>query len=383
MEPDINKISPDRKKIYEQSKLIVIKVGSSLLVEDKLGAIKKEWFASFIDDVIDLRKKGKTVIIVSSGAINLGRKILNLKDNELTLEQEQAAASVGQIELSKEYQEHFKLKGLICSQVLITLDDFTNRRRYLNCKSTFKTLLKFGVIPIVNENDTVATDEIRYGDNDRLAARVAQMSSSDLLILLSDIDGLYDKNPHLSEKANHIPKVKEINDDILKMAGSSHYKFSSGGMITKLEAAKISSLSGCKMIICNGEEKHAILELAKKRKYTIFEVKDTPLSARKKWIAAGLNFSGRVTVDEGASKALKNGSSLLPAGVIKVDGSFEKGDLIEIFSHNGIKIASGLTSYNSQEIVIIAGKKTYDIETLLGYVGRDELIHRDDLVLGK
>ena len=195
MEPNLNKISPDREKIYQQSKSIVIKVGSSLLVEDKLGAIKKEWFASFIEDVIDLRKKGKTVIIVSSGAINLGRKILNLRANELTLEQEQAAASVGQIELSKEYQEHFKLKGLICSQVLITLDDFTNRRRYLNCKSTLKTLLTFGVIPIVNENDTVATDEIRYGDNDRLAAQVASICDSDLLILLSDIDGLYTESP--------------------------------------------------------------------------------------------------------------------------------------------------------------------------------------------
>ncbi len=225
MEPDLNEISPDREKIYQQSKSIVIKVGSSLLVEDKLGAIKKEWFASFIEDVVDLRKKGKTVIIVSSGAINLGRKILNLRANELTLEQEQAAASVGQIELSKEYQEHFKLKGFICSQILITLDDFTNRRRYLNCKSTLKTLLTFGVIPIVNENDTVATDEIRYGDNDRLAAQVASICDSDLLILLSDIDGLYTESPKKSKNAVHIPFINEITEEIEQMAGGTRKRF--------------------------------------------------------------------------------------------------------------------------------------------------------------
>ena len=254
MEPNLIKISPDRKKIFQQSSSIVIKVGSSLLVEDKLGAIKKKWFASFIEDIIELRKLGKTVIIVSSGAINLGRKILNLKDNDLTLEQEQAAASVGQIELSKEYQEHFKFKGFICSQVLITLDDFTNRRRYLNCKSTLKTLLNLGVIPIVNENDTVATDEIRYGDNDRLAAQVASICDSDLLILLSDIDGLYTESPKKSKDAEHIPFISEITEEIELMAKGPENDFSHGGMKTKIEAAKVTTSVGCNLIIANGKK---------------------------------------------------------------------------------------------------------------------------------
>lgn len=371
------------KKFFLPYKRIIVKVGSSLLINKDFLKIRNEWLNALSEDISWLQSFKKEIIIVSSGAIALGRSSFGAENKTLNLEENQAAAAIGQIELAYSWKAALEKFNLKCAQILLSPDDTETRRKHLNARATIAKLIEANIIPVINENDTITTSEIKFGDNDRLAARVAQMSSSDLLILLSDIDGLYDKNPHLSEKANHIPKVKEINDDILKMAGSSHYKFSSGGMITKLEAAKISSLSGCKMIICNGEENHAILELAKKRKYTIFEVKDTPLSARKKWIAAGLNFSGRVTVDEGASKALKNGSSLLPAGVIKVDGSFEKGDLIEIFSHNGIKIASGLTSYNSQEIVTIAGKKTYDIETLLGYMGRDELIHRDDLVLGK
>ena len=280
MEPNLNKISPDREKIYQQSKSIVIKVGSSLLVEDKLGAIKKEWFASFIEDVIDLRRKGKTVIIVSSGAINLGRKILNLRANELTLEQEQAAASVGQIELSKEYQEHFKLKGLICSQVLITLDDFTNRRRYLNCKSTLKTLLKFGVIPIVNENDTVATDEIRYGDNDRLAAQVASICDSDLLILLSDIDGLYTESPKKSKSAVHIPFINEITEEIELMAEGPENDFSHGGMKTKIEAAKVTTSVGCNLIIAHGQNRNPINNISK-MKATWFLASQSVKAARK------------------------------------------------------------------------------------------------------
>ena len=371
------------KEFFLPYKRIIIKVGSSLLINKDLLKIRNSWLNALSEDISWLQTFKKEIIIVSSGAIALGRNSLGAENKNLNLEENQAAASIGQIELAYSWKAALGKFNLKCAQILLSPDDTETRRKHLNARATIAKLIESNIVPVINENDTITTSEIKFGDNDRLAARVAQMSSSDLLILLSDIDGLYDKNPHLSENAKHIPKVNEINDNILKMAGSSHYKFSSGGMITKLEAAKISSLSGCKMIICNGEKNHAILELAKKRKYTIFEVQDSPLSARKKWIAAGLNFSGRITVDEGASKALKNGSSLLPAGVITVEGSFEKGDLIEIFSHNGIKIASGLTSYNSQEIVTIAGKKTYDIETLLGYVGRDELIHRDDLVLGK
>ena len=377
MEPDINKISPDREKIYEQSKLIVIKVGSSLLVEDKLGAIKKEWFASFIDDVIDLRKKGKTVIIVSSGAINLGRKILNLKDNELTLEQEQAAASVGQIELSKEYQEHFKLKGLICSQVLITLDDFTNRRRYLNCKSTFKTLLKFGVIPIVNENDTVATDEIRYGDNDRLAAQVASICECDLLILLSDIDGLYTEPPKKSKNAVHIPFISEITDEIEIMAEGPENDFSHGGMKTKIEAAKVTTSIGCNLVIADGQKRNPISNISKS-KSTWFLASQSVKAARKKWIL-NMKSLGEIIIDFKAEKALKSGKSLLPVGAIKCIGQFSRGDVVTIKGEHGQIIAKGLVSFNQIETEKILGLKSDHISSVLGYNRKPELIHRDNM----
>ena len=377
MEPDINKISPDREKIYEQSKLIVIKVGSSLLVEDKLGAIKKEWFASFIDDVIDLRKKGKTVIIVSSGAINLGRKILNLKENELTLEQEQAAASVGQIELSKEYQEQFKLKGLICSQVLITLDDFTNRRRYLNCKSTFKTLLKFGVIPIVNENDTVATDEIRYGDNDRLAAQVASICECDLLILLSDIDGLYTEPPKKSKNAVHIPFISEITDEIEIMAEGPENDFSHGGMKTKIEAAKVTTSIGCNLVIADGQKRNPISNISKS-KSTWFLASQSVKAARKKWIL-NMKSLGEIIIDFKAEKALKAGNSLLPVGAIKCIGQFSRGDVVTIKGEHGQIIAKGLVSFNQIETEKILGLKSDEISSVLGYNRKPELIHRDNM----
>ena len=377
MEPNLNKISPDREKIYQQSKSIVIKVGSSLLVEDKLGAIKKEWFASFIEDVIDLRKKGKTVIIVSSGAINLGRKILNLRANELTLEQEQAAASVGQIELSKEYQEHFKLKGLICSQVLITLDDFTNRRRYLNCKSTLKTLLKFGVIPIVNENDAVATDEIRYGDNDRLAAQVASICDSDLLILLSDIDGLYTESPKKSKNAVHIPFINEITEEIELMAEGPENDFSHGGMKTKIEAAKVTTSVGCNLIIADGQNRNPINNISK-MKATWFLASQSVKAARKKWIL-NMKSQGEIVIDFKAEKALKSGKSLLPVGAKKCIGSFTRGDVVTVKGEDGQIIAKGLVSFNQIETEKILGLKSEEISGALGYNRKPELIHRDNM----
>ena len=377
MEPNIIKISPDRKKIFQQSKSIVVKVGSSLLVEDKLSAIKKQWFASFIEDVIDLRKLGKTVIIVSSGAINLGRKILNLKDKELTLEQEQAAASVGQIELSKEYQEHFKFKGLICSQVLITLDDFTNRRRYLNCKSTFKTLLKFGVIPIVNENDTVATDEIRYGDNDRLAAQVASICDSDLLILLSDIDGLYTESPKKSENAEHIPFISDITEEIELMAEGPENYLSHGGMKTKIEAAKVTMSVGCNLIIADGRKINPISNIAE-NKATWFLASQSVKAARKKWIL-NMKSLGEIIIDLKAEKALKSGNSLLPVGVIKCIGQFSRGDVVAVKGEDGQIIAKGLVSFNQDETGKILGIKSEDISGVLGYNRKPELIHRDNM----
>ena len=377
MEPNIIKISPDRKKIFQQSSSIVIKVGSSLLVEDKLGAIKKKWFASFIEDIIELRKLGKTVIIVSSGAINLGRKILNLKDNDLTLEQEQAAASVGQIELSKEYQEHFKFKGFICSQVLITLDDFTNRRRYLNCKSTLKTLLNLGVIPIVNENDTVATDEIRYGDNDRLAAQVASICDSDLLILLSDIDGLYTESPKKSKDAEHIPFISEITEEIELMAKGPENDFSHGGMKTKIEAAKVTTSVGCNLIIANGKKNYPISDIAE-NKATWFLASQSVKAARKKWIL-NMKSLGEITIDFKAEKALKSGKSLLPVGATKCTGKFSRGDVVAVRGEDGQILAKGLTSFNQVETEKILGIKSEDIPKVLGYNRKPELIHRDNM----
>lgn len=371
------KISPDRKKIFQQSSSIVIKVGSSLLVEDKLGAIKKKWFASFIEDIIELRKLGKTVIIVSSGAINLGRKILNLKDNDLTLEQEQAAASVGQIELSKEYQEHFKFKGFICSQVLITLDDFTNRRRYLNCKSTLKTLLNLGVIPIVNENDTVATDEIRYGDNDRLAAQVASICDSDLLILLSDIDGLYTESPKKSKDAEHIPFISEITEEIEQMAKGPENDFSHGGMKTKIEAAKVTTSVGCNLIIANGKKNYPISDIAE-NKATWFLASQSVKAARKKWIL-NMKSLGEITIDFKAEKALKSGKSLLPVGATKCTGKFSRGDVVAVRGEDGQILAKGLTSFNQVETEKILGIKSEDIPKVLGYNRKPELIHRDNM----
>ena len=371
----------DLNKFFSSYKRIIIKVGSSLLVDKKTRKIRSDWLAAFSKDVSSLLKIKKEIIIVSSGAIALGRNSINSPENILNLQENQAAASVGQIELAYSWKDALEKEKIKCAQILLSPDDTETRRRHLNARATIATLIKSKIVPVINENDTVTTSEIKFGDNDRLAARVAQMSSSDLLILLSDIDGLYDKNPHQHENSKHIPVVNEITDKIINMAGSSHYEHASGGMITKLEAAKITRLSGCTLIICNGESEHSILNLSQGCRHTIFRVNDTPLTARKKWIAAGLNISGKLIVDKGATEALKKGSSLLPAGVIKVRGIFEKGDLIDIYSDDKTKIASGLTSYNSKEVELIIGKKTKDIQQLLGYAGRDELIHRDDLVL--
>ena len=384
MEQNIKETSDNKSfmnKFFSDYKRIIIKVGSSLLINKKTRTIREDWLLALSEDIANLRKIKKEILIVSSGAIALGRDTLVSKQKTLNLEENQAAASIGQIELAYSWKDALRKQNIKCAQVLLSPDDTETRRRHLNARATLATLIKSQVVPVINENDTVTTSEIKFGDNDRLAARVAQMSSSDLLILLSDIDGLYDQNPHHSNKAKHIPIVDEVNDDIINMAGSSHYEYASGGMITKVEAAKISSLSGCALIICNGEGKNPILELSKGVKYTLFKPNETPLTARKKWIAAGLKILGKLIIDNGASKALMSGSSLLPAGVLEVEGNFEKGDLIEIYTSDRKKIASGLSSYNSQEIKIIAGNKTRDIESLLGYVGRDELIHRDDLVL--
>ena len=371
------------KSFFKKYKRIIIKVGSSLLVDPNLGKIRESWIKSLAKNISKLIEIDKELLIVSSGAIALGRESLNLMDKNLELQESQASASIGQISLAHAWQSALEKRNIKSAQILLSPDDTETRRRHLNARATISTLLKFKVVPVINENDTVTTTEIRFGDNDRLAARVAQMTSSDLLILLSDVDGLYDSDPRINKSASHISKVDNISDKIMEMAGSANYEYASGGMITKLEAAKITRIAGCAMIICNGEKLSPIDDLVEGAKYTLFEVNQTPLSARKSWIAAGINILGKVTLDEGAIKALSKGSSILPAGVINISGSFERGDLIDVLDKEGKKIASGLSAYGSEEVKLIAGNKTDKIKTILGYAGRHELIHRDDLVLNQ
>ena len=370
-------------KFFKKYKKIVIKVGSSLLVDQDSGELKNEWIQGLAKNISILRAIDKEVIVVSSGAIALGRNVIDLETKNLKLEQSQAAAAIGQITLAHAWKYALGKENIKCAQILLSPEDTETRRKHLNARATLSTLLQFGVVPVINENDTITTSEIRFGDNDRLAARVSQMSSSDLLILLSDIDGLYDKDPNFYSNAKHIAIVNEISKDIIKMAGSSNYEYASGGMITKVEAAKITRVSGCNLIICNGEKINSIRFLAEGSRHTLFKANNTPLSARKSWIAAGLNIDAGISLDKGAVLALKNGSSLLPAGILNVFGSFERGDLINILDQNNVKVASGLTAYGSGETKLIAGKNTKQIKNLLGYSGRDEIIHRDDLVLNE
>ena len=352
-----------------------------MLIEEKYGSIRKQWFASFISDVVNLQKKNKKIIIVSSGAINLGRKILNLRDRTLTLEEKQAAASVGQIELAKEYQQHFKKNKLISSQVLMTLDDTTNRRRYLNCRSTLNTLINLGVVPIVNENDTVATDEIRYGDNDRLAAQVASICDCDLLVLLSDIDGFYTKSPKKHKDAKHIPLITEITKDLELMAEDAESEYSNGGMKTKLEAGKIAISVGCNMVITSGLRNNPIGEMNLSNS-TWFIASKSVKVARKKWIL-NMKSTGEIEIDENAKKALQAGNSLLPVGTTSCKGNFNRGDVVIIKSKDNSVLAKGLVSYNHLETEQIIGLKSVDIAKALGYNGRSVLVHRDDMAFYK
>ncbi len=371
------------EKFFKNFNRIIIKVGSSLLVDPHLGKIREVWMESLAQNIAALMEIEKEVLIVSSGAIALGRGSLNLMEKNLELQESQASASIGQIALAHAWQSVLAKKNVKCAQILLSPDDTETRRRHLNARATISTLLKFKVIPVINENDTVTTTEIRFGDNDRLAARVAQMTSSDLLILLSDVDGLYDSDPRINKNASHISKVDDISHKIMGMAGSANYEYASGGMVTKLEAAKITRIAGCAMIICNGEKLSPLYNLVEGGKHTLFEVNQTPLSARKSWIAAGINIVGNVTLDDGAIKALSRGSSILPAGVTNISGPFERGDLIDVLDKKGEKIASGLSAYASEEVKLIAGNKTDKIRSILGYAGRHELIHRDDLVLNQ
>lgn len=360
---------------------IVIKIGSSLLVDPNSG-LRRHWMKSFIEDVAELAKSGHEILIVSSGAIAFGRGVLDsLPERTLKLEESQAAAAVGQIALSRFYAESLAKHGITAGQILLTLGDTETRRRYLNVRSTVNALLKWKSIPIINENDSVATHEIRYGDNDRLAARVASMVSANLLILLSDVDGLFTAPPNSELDAEFIPEVSTINREIEEMAGEAASGLSRGGMRTKIQAAKIATAAGTTMVISSGKVDHPLRAIENGARSTWFAPSTNPINDRKKWIAGGLEVSGSITVDPGALRALEAGKSLLPAGVIGVSGDFSRGDTVEIIGAHGQTIGRGLIEYDALDAKRIMGLKSSQIEELLGPNIRTEMLHRDDLVL--
>ncbi|MDB9746460.1 glutamate 5-kinase [Candidatus Pelagibacter sp.] len=363
----------------KNSKIIVIKIGSSLLV-DKNKKIRKKWLLTFAKDIQELKFKNKKIIIVSSGAIALGCIKMNYNKKNIKLDKSQAIASIGQIELMNLFSSTFSKYKLNISQILLTLEDTEERRRSLNAKRTFENLFDLNFIPIVNENDTIATAEIKYGDNDRLASRVAQITNADTLVLLSDVDGLYTKNPKIFKDAKIIKKVENFSEDLKNINIKGNNEFGSGGMITKIEAAKICQLSGCNMIIANGLYLNPINKIIRKDNYTLFISKVSKLDARKKWIISSISPKGELIIDEGAKKALKNGKSLLAAGIKKVNGKFNKGDHIKILDKTNKECARGLCSFSSNEIEKILGYHSKEIEKILGYTSKSEVVHKDDMV---
>jgi glutamate 5-kinase len=360
---------------------VVVKVGSALLVERTTGHVHRAWLESLAADVAALRARGQEVVLVSSGAIALGRRELGLAPGKLRLEESQAAAAVGQIRLAHAWKEVLGQHGCAVAQVLLTLGDTEERRRYLNARNTLTTLIRLGAVPVINENDTVATAEIRYGDNDRLAARVAQMVSADCLVLLSDVDGLYTADPTRSPDARFIPEVARITPEIEAMAGGSASDVGSGGMATKVMAAKIAVSAGCSLCIAAGREQHPLGRIAEGARCTWFVAEATPVTTRKQWIAGMLKPAGELHVDEGAVQALREGRSLLPAGVVRVQGRFDRGDAVVVLAPGEVEVARGLSAYSSADATRICGRRSGELEALLGYRGRDEMIHRDDLVL--
>jgi glutamate 5-kinase len=360
---------------------VVVKVGSALLVEKATGRVNRSWLESLAEDIAQLRARGQEVVLVSSGAIALGRRQLGLAAGKLRLEESQAAAAVGQIRLAHAWKEVLEHHGFTVAQVLLTLGDTEQRRRYLNARNTLTALLRLGSIPVINENDTVATAEIRYGDNDRLGARVAQMVSADCLVLLSDVDGLYSADPTRSQDASFIPEVPRITAEIEAMAGGSASDVGSGGMATKVLAAKIAVAAGCHMCVAAGRGSHPLRRIEEGSRCTWFLADGSPVAARKQWIAGMLKPSGELLVDEGAARALRQGRSLLPAGVVKVNGRFDRGDAVLVRDPSGREIARGLAAYSSMDAERMCGRQSRELEELLGFRGRDEMIHRDDLVL--
>jgi glutamate 5-kinase len=359
---------------------IVIKIGSALLVDRKSG-LRTEWLDAICTDIAHLKAKGVDVLVVSSGAIALGRTVLDLPSGALKLEESQAAAAVGQIALARAWSGSLSRDAIVAGQILLTLGDTEERRRYLNARATINQLLKIGAIPIINENDTVATSEIRYGDNDRLAARVATMTGADLLVLLSDIDGLYTAPPHLDPNARFLDTIAAITPEIEAMAGGAASELSRGGMRTKIDAGKIATSAGCAMIIASGKTEHPLKAIEDGARFSWFAPSATPVTARKTWIAGQLQPAGELVVDAGAQRALDDGRSLLPAGVVSVAGHFHRGDTIAIIGPDGHEIARGLAGYDADEARRITGRKSADIEAVLGYAGRAAMVHRDDLVV--
>jgi glutamate 5-kinase len=366
---------------FASAKRVVIKIGSSLFVDAKSGTLDRAWLEALSDDVARLHRDGKEVVIVSSGAVALGRRELGLDAAKARLEDNQAAAAVGQILLAHAYKEMLGSRDIKVAQILLTLDDSENRKRYLNAVRTLTTLIRARVIPVINENDTVATQELRYGDNDRLAGRVAQMISAECLVVLSDVDGLFEQDPQRKPEARHIAEVTTVDEALFEMAGGPGSRHGSGGMRTKLEAARIATGAGCRMVITSGHVAHPIQALLDGRRATWFLSTATPQAARKQWIAGSLKAKGRIVVDDGAGRALAAGRSLLAAGVVAVEGNFERGDSVSVVNGKGTELARGLVAYSHAEAAQIAGRQSGEIGKVLGYRGRNEMIHRDDLVL--
>ncbi len=364
----------------KNARRIVVKIGSALLVDDR-RRLRRAWLDGLADDIAVLRGEGQEVLAVSSGAIALGRGALGLERGRLRLEESQAAAAMGQIVLAQAWRQALGRRDVPAAQLLLTPSDTEDRRSYLNARSTVTTLLRHGAVPVINENDTVTTEEIRFGDNDRLAARVAQMAGADLLVLLSDIDGLYTADPARDPEAAHIAEVDEVTDEIEAMAGLTSSDYGKGGMRTKLAAARIALGAGTAMAICDGRADRPLSRLAHGARATWFRPQATPRKAYKEWIRGALGMAGRLIVDDGAAAALRRGTSLLPAGVTGIEGSFKRGDAVAVEDEKGRELARGLVAYDAEEARRILGLRSADIEAVLGYRGRTEMIHRDDLVV--
>ena len=381
--------SPSAAPRLADARRLVVKVGSALLV-DEGGSVREAWLDSLAQDIARLKSGGRDVAVVSSGSIAVGRQHLGLRRESLRLEEKQAAAATGQGRLAHAYQTALAAHGITAAQILLTPDDTEDRRRHLNARATLEQLFQLGAVPVINENDTVATAEIRFGDNDRLAARVSQMISADTLVLLSDIDGLYTADPRKDPAARHIPLVERLDEQVQAMAGPPQPGYSSGGMVTKLAAAGIALGSGCNMVIANGHMTHPLAQFTEPEgeggrggggRNTWFVAGQNPLTARKRWIASSLSPSGSLVVDDGAARALGRGKSLLPAGVLRIEGAFSRGDTVAIRRADGRRFAIGLSAYSSGDAALIAGRQSGMIADILGFAGREEMIHRDDLVL--